>query len=205
MNLLKIFKTVSALCLIVLLASCIISNNNQNSKNSMKKALFIIAQKDFQDQEFSDPYQKLQEKGVKVIIASKEAGKAIGKFGKEIKAEIAINKVKAIDYDVIIFIGGPGAVSYQQDADAHRIAREAVENGKILAAICIAPTILAEAGVLDGVSATCWNGDGGPGMLLQERGVNFTNEEVTVDGNIITANGPSTAEKFANNILEKLF
>lgn len=172
----------------------------------MKKALIIIAQEGFQDQEFSVPYEKLQENGVEVEIASKETGKAVGKFGKEVEAKIALSDVNVDNYDVVIFIGGPGAVNYQQDYNAHRIAQEAVSKGKILAAICIAPTILAEAGVLEGVSATCWNGsDGTQGLLLQDRGANFTNEELTVDGNIITANGPEAAEKFANKILEKLF
>ena len=67
---------------------------------------------------------------------------------------------------------------------------------KPLGAICIAPTILAAAGVLEGIKATVWNRDNAESAFLELHGAIFTNESVTQDGLIITGNGPEAAEEF---------
>lgn len=171
----------------------------------MKQALFIIAFEGFQDQEFGIPYGALQEAGVHCSVASNSLGMAKGKFGKEVHVNLLLMDVNVTDYDAIVFIGGPGAYAYQQDKQAHRIAQEAMEQNKILAAICIAPTILAYAGVLENKEATVWNGDEEQEEILHEHGaISKVDELVVVSGNIITANGPGAAEEFGRVVLEKL-
>src|SRR3989338_10434443 len=170
----------------------------------MVKALFIIAQDGYQDHEYGAPKEILEKAGIEVITASKKAGIGKGRSVSLTKAALSRAEVKVKDYKAIVFIGGPGAVRYQQDEEAQHIAQEAVDQNKILAAICIAPTILAYAGVLKGKKATVWNEDGQQGKILEKKGAIFTNEAVTIDEKLITANGPAAAEEFGKRILKAI-
>lgn len=168
------------------------------------KALFIIAQEGYQDLEYDIPKQIMEKAGIEIVTASKKAGICKGGLGGMATATISIDDTDVADYDAIVFIGGPGAVRYQHDVEAHLTAQEAITEEKVLAAICIAPTILAYAGVLEGKKATVWNGDGKQQKILEKEGATFTGEKVTVDGKIITANGPAAAEEFGKSILKLL-
>lgn len=170
----------------------------------MKKALFIIAPEGYQPLEYQISKKILEDNHVQVITASKEAGTCTDKVGGTTQATVALRDISVPDYDAIVFIGGPGAATYQHDGEAHLTAQEAVNRNKILAAICIAPTILAYAKVLEGKKATVWNSDGQQAEILTKNGATFTNQSVTIDGNLITANGPPAAEEFAKAILKKL-
>jgi protease I len=170
----------------------------------MKKALIIVAQQGYQPYEYGTPKKILEDAGVEIITASKEIGTCTAADGTTTEATIAISEVNVSDYDAIVFIGGPGAVNYQQDVQAHLTAQEAINREKVLAAICIAPTILAYAGVLEGKKATVWNEDNDQAEILTKNGAEFTNESITVDGKIITANGPPAAEEFGKKIVEML-
>ena len=170
----------------------------------MKRTLLIIAQKDYQDHEYGAPKKILEDAGIEVVTASKQMGVCHGAFGGSTEATVAIADINVSDYDAIIFIGGAGAVNYQHDVQAHLTAQEAVNRGKLLGAICIAPTILAYAGVLEGKKATVWNQDGKKAEILIKNGATFIDEAVVVDGKIVTANGPPAAEMFGKKILEML-
>ncbi len=167
------------------------------------KALFIVAQQGYQDLEYGVPKQILEQAGIKTVTASKVRGVARGKIGSTM-AELALKEVRVEEYEVIIFVGGPGAVRYQQDKEAWRIAQETVEKGRLLGAICIAPTILAYAGVLKGKKATVWNEDGEQEPLFKKMGITYTGKAVTQDGMIITANGPGAARDFGKKIVDVL-
>jgi len=169
----------------------------------MVRVLEIIAPKGFQELEYSIPKQIFLENGLEVITASTEKI-AKSHMGNEQIVDLNISEVKVEDYDVVVFIGGGGALVYQNNEFALNICKEAVKQNKLLCAICIAPIILAQSGVLKGKKATVWNGDGEPAKILEKFGAKFTDEEVTIDGNIITANGPPSAEKFAKTILKTI-
>lgn len=162
----------------------------------MKSALLIIAQKGFQDVELNGTRDGLTAAGFEVILASTEAGPCVGKFGGEEMAAVALKDVNVQDYDRIGFIGGPGASNLWQNADAKRIARETVAAKKPLGAICIAPKILAAAEVLAGKKATIWNEDGDQAGFMALHDVQYTGDPVTVDGLIVTGNGPQAAVEF---------
>jgi protease I len=162
----------------------------------MKKVLVIIAHRGFQDHEFEGTVNGLRGSSYEVRVASTEKGTCVGKFGGEVEATIALRDVVVDEFDRIAFIGGPGARELMDNPDAHRIAQETVKAGKVLGAICIAPTILAKAGVLRGKKATVWNEDNQADSILTREGAQYTGESVTVDGRIITANGPKAAEEF---------
>ncbi|RLE46441.1 DJ-1 family protein [Candidatus Woesearchaeota archaeon] len=172
----------------------------------MGKALLIIAPQDFREEELFDTKKALEEKGKECIIASKTKGTCTGKpEGKTAEATLALDEVKTDEFDAIVFIGGMGATIYQNDTTAHKIIKEAYEKGKIIAGICIAPTILANAGILKGKRATVWDsGDKKIATQIEEKGAIYTGENVTTDGKIITANGPHAAKEFGEKIAEMI-
>lgn len=161
-----------------------------------RNALLIIAQQGFQDVELNGTRDGLVDAGFDVILASTEAGTCVGKFGAEEEAAVTLKNVNVQDYDRIAFIGGPGAATLWQNADAKRIAQDTVKAGKPLGAICIAPKILAAAEVLVGKKATVWNEDGDQAGFMALHDVEYTGEPVTVDGLIVTGNGPGAAIEF---------
>lgn len=162
----------------------------------MKKALVIIAQEGFQDKELEGTRRGLTDAGFEIALASGSAGACRGKFGGIERAEIALSNVNVAEYDRVVFIGGPGAAALTNDSDAKRIAVETVVLGKPLGAICIAPTILAAAGVLKNKKATVWNRDDEQSKFLESHGAIYRDEPVTRDGLIVTGNGPEAAEEF---------
>ena len=120
----------------------------------MEKALIIIAQEGYQDTELTGTWKGIEEKGIEIVVASSDRGECRGKFGAKVFAVLALRDVHVADYDRVVFIGGPGAHLYASDPEALRIAREAAQTEKPLGAICIAPRILAAAGILRGRRAT---------------------------------------------------
>lgn len=161
-----------------------------------RNALLIIAQTGYQDHELAGTRDALVVAGFAVVLASEAAGPCTGKFGGSEEASVALRDVHIDDYDRIAFIGGPGAVALAQDPEALRIAREAAASGRPFGAICIAPTILAAAGVLQGKRATVWNEDDEQETVLTAAGATSTGEAVTIDGMLVTANGPKAAKAF---------
>lgn len=162
----------------------------------MTKALIILAHSGYQDTEYAGTRKGLEEAGNEIVIGAKNIGQCTGSLGGNEEATIALKDVQVKDYSHIAFIGGPGAVLLATDPDALKIANEAYRTEIPLGAICIAPVILAKARVLSGKRATIWNEDGQQQEILETYGAEYTGEAVTIDGNIVTANGPKAAEEF---------
>jgi len=171
-----------------------------------KKIAMIIAFKDFQDQEYFNTKEVLENQGAEIVNFSASSGKAIGAYGGEVEVAKILDELEVKDFDAVVFIGGPGASNYIDDSKCHRIAKEAILQDKILGAICIAPAILAKAGVLHGKKATVWTSlmDKSAAKILKENGADYQDKDVVVDGKIITANGPAAAKKFGQAIAEVL-
>lgn len=171
-----------------------------------RKIAMIIAFRDFRDEEYFIPKQTLESSGAKITTVSNSLGKAIGKLGGDTEVDVLLKDFNPGNYNAILFIGGPGAAKYIDDETYHKIVRETVQNNKILGAICIAPAILAKAGVLDGKKATVWSSvmDKSAVKILEEGGANFQPDSVVSDGKIITADGPGAAKGFAQKIIEVL-
>lgn len=163
----------------------------------MKTALVIIAPKQYQDIELDGTRKALLEMGFTVVIGSTEIGICTGKYGGSEKAQVALRDVDVSAYDRIAFIGGPGAEVLRDDIYAMAVAKAAADAHMPLGAICIAPTILAAAGVLESKRATCFMGDDGlEAEFLEDHGATFVHEDVVIDDHLVTANGPEAAEEF---------
>ena len=168
-----------------------------------KKVLMVIAPKNFRDEELALPKKLLEKKGAEITIASTTLDEAEGMLGAKVTPTALIKDVKTESFDAIVFIGGNGARVLFEDRDAHRLARNAKAQGKVLGAICLAPVILANAGVLKDQKATVYPTDETK-RLLKEGGAITLKKAVVEDGLLITANGPNTAARFGDAIIRAL-
>jgi len=177
-----------------------------NQNISGKKIVIIIAFRDFRDAEYFIPKEILETAGAEVKTASNKIGTAIGADGGDTEVDLLVSEINIANFSAVVFIGGPGCLEVLDNEESYRIAKETVSQNKVLAAICISPTILAKAGVLKGKKATVWSSplDGGPVRILKENGAIYEDEDVVVDGKIITGNGPGAAEEFGKTIVEVL-
>ncbi|MBW2971655.1 DJ-1/PfpI family protein [Candidatus Woesearchaeota archaeon] len=166
-----------------------------------KKILMVIAPEGFRDEEFLEPKKVFEGAGAEVTVASKGVKVAKGKLGATADVDMDISEASADDYDAVVFIGGPGAAVYFDDPVALNLAQKSYNSGKVTAAICIAPSILANAGVLDGKQATSFESES---RNIEAKSAGYTGKPVTVDGKIVTANGPAAAKKFGEAIVKLL-
>ena len=163
-----------------------------------KKVALIIASQQFRDEEFKEPRDLLIGKGASVFVVSSSLKESTGMLGMKVKPDILLEDLSIDVVDAVLFIGGIGASEYFTDYDAWSVAREAVKRGKVLGAICIAPVTLAKAGLLKGKMATVYSSEK---ETLIKAGARYTGKPVTVDGNIVTANGPQAAREFAEAVI----
>jgi len=168
------------------------------------KILEVIAPEGFRDEEYLEPKEIFEENGFVVVTCSKGTEVATGKNGTEVDIDIDVTDVQLADYGAIVFVGGPGAQDLMHDSDVIDMVVQADKKKMIIGAICIAPMILHEAGILEGRHVTVWNGDNKQSEILEEDGVIYTGEKVTEDENLITADGPKSAKEFAEAIVNKL-
>ncbi len=166
----------------------------------MSNILIIIAPNGYQDIEYEVPKKVLENSGVKTKTACKtEIAK--GSLGGTTKADLLLKDVNVDDFDGVIFVGGPGSHEYFDDKQALKIAKEFYEKNKLTCAICAAPSILANAGLLEGKTATCFPAEA---ENLKSKKANYTGNAVEQDGLIITADGPPSAKAFGEKILQAL-
>ncbi len=170
-----------------------------------KRVLIVIAPNGFQDYEYGKTKEVLEQSGIETVTGSKTLGKCRGAFGAETEAELSLGEVDASRFDGIAIIGGSGCLqAFSEDSEIIELIKNFSSQNKVTAAICIAPVLLAQSGILDGKKATVWNGDGGQAPRIEKYGAKFVDESVVVDGNIVTANRPKAAEEFGVKIVNLL-
>lgn len=167
----------------------------------MALILLVVAPERFRDEELFDTQAELTQAGHQTVVASTRAGLCPGSRGGHVTVELTLPQVQCADYAAVVFVGGGGAKLLYQDADAWRIAQEIAQADKVVAAICLAPVILAYAGVLAGRQATV---AGTEAATIEAQGAHYTGPGVTVDGNLVTANGPKSARQFGRRIAQLL-
>lgn len=122
--------------------------------------------------------------------------------GTIIVPDATLDQAQGAEYDLIALPGGqPGTDNLRKDQRIGELVRRQAEAGRWLAAICAAPMVLGEAGVLAGLKATSF-----PGCLepLNLPGVKFVDQAVVVDGKVVTSKGPGTAMDFTLTLIEEL-
>ena len=167
----------------------------------MATVLMIIAPERFRDEELFITKEELEKAGHKTVLASTTKGSCPGSRGGFATATLTLAEVQARDYDAVVFVGGGGSKMYFANEEALRIAKEMYKRKKVVAAICLAPVILANAGVLKGKDATV---AGTEAKTIESKGAKYAGPGVTVDGNIVTGNAPKSSRLFGQKINELL-
>lgn len=196
-------KKIALVAVTLIIAGCI----GGEEKTTEKKVLIIIPPYDFNYNEFVGVKNSLEGKVNIVTMSSVE--EPISEDGKKIvvdvdssKFETAMARINISEYSAFIFIGGRGVKEYFGDRIIASVVKYGYEMG-ILAAIGTAPAILVNVHetVFKERNMTC---DPSQIQNLTKMGVNYVEENVVIDGNIITASGADYAEDFANAIKSML-
>jgi 4-methyl-5(b-hydroxyethyl)-thiazole monophosphate biosynthesis len=167
----------------------------------MVKALVFLAT-GFEEIEAVTVVDILRRAGVDVTVAGLTSNVTEGKHGMRIVPDNSIDNVKVEDFDAVVVPGGnPGYKNLRKDSRVIAMIKKASGSNKLVAAICAGPTVLSDAGILNGKACTIY-----PGMdeELEAGGGKPKHDMVVVDGNIITSRGPATALPFALTLAEKL-
>ena len=123
-----------------------------------------------------------------------------GAHGINVQTEDLFEEVNFVESDMIVLPGGmPGTTNLNDHAGVRRVVKDFYEEGKYVAAICAAPTVLANLGILKGKRITCF-----PTVENQIQGAVITRMPATVDGNIITGRGAGTAIDFELKLIDAL-
>jgi len=168
-----------------------------------KKVLFIITPLNFRDEELFEPKKILEESGIKTTVSSVERNECIGMLGARVTPEKVVREVNPDEYDAVVVVGGSGSPRLADYPEVLVLLRRFAEKNKLIAAICLGPTVLAKAGILKGHKATVFPTDWSIAVLTQN-GCDYVDEGVVVDGKIITAKGPKFARLFGEKIKEEL-
>jgi len=171
----------------------------------MKPVLLVIAHKGFQPMEYFVTREVLEAAGIEVKTASDGVDTAFSSITADKAAiYVTLDDVVVDNFSGVFFIGGPGAWEFLNNKKSYHIIREATEKCQAWGAICISPRILAAAGVLKGRRVTGWNDDSELEEILSDAKAEYVHEPVVVDGNLITADGPTAAGEFGQAIVELL-
>lgn len=175
---------------------------------NMAIVLYVIAREGFRDEEYFIPREVFIAAGHTVVTASNgNAGEiAEGSRGGSARVDSALADARAVAYDAVVFAGGPGALKNLDNEESYRLIRETVSAHKLLGAICVAPVILAHAGVLEGKKATAWGSpsDKNSIAVLKNSNAEYVDAPVVEDGAVITANGPKAARAFGEALAARL-
>ncbi|MEO0107998.1 MAG: DJ-1/PfpI family protein, partial [candidate division WOR-3 bacterium] len=152
--------------------------------------LVVIAQRDFDFDEYRNTVRGLGAGGCSVVVAAKETLPAIGHNDSLVKPDIALDQVESSEYSGVVVIGGIGSVLLWDDSLFHQILLRFANSGhQVVAGIGLAPVALAKAGVLQG-RRTAALLDAKAKRALEQAGARFVFRGLAVDGFFITANGP---------------
>lgn len=165
------------------------------------KVAVLIAE-GFHDGETLLPMEFLKERGAEVRVLGPEVGEVKAYNSEQLVAiEKAVAEADVEYYHALILPGGRGPAVLREHEGAVEFVRAFVESGKPVAAICHGPQVLITAGVVEGRTMTCF-----PGMAeeLQAAGAIYVDQEVVMDGNLITSRVPDDIPVFNEAILASL-
>lgn len=168
--------------------------------------VLMLATNGFENDELFKPRQALLDAGAKVTLASIKTdpiqGEKDGEKADTITPDIVLGDVDTEEFDALVLPGGVGNPDkLRMEARAVEIVEEFMDDDKIVAAICHGPWLLVEADVVDGRKTTSW-----PSIRtdLSNAGANVVDEEVVVDGNLITSRKPDDLPAFNQAIIDAL-
>jgi len=170
---------------------------------SPKKAIILTANQ-FEDMELFFPYFRLLEEGVEVDIAAPQKGVIEGEHGYRLNITQTIAEVNPDDYDLLLVPGGfpDGApATVRKVKQAQEIARSFFAKNKPVASICHGPWLLVSADLVKGRHLTGFWHDGVPEEIKAAGGI-YEDNEVVVDGNLVTSRWPMDLPAFTREMVK---
>jgi 4-methyl-5(b-hydroxyethyl)-thiazole monophosphate biosynthesis len=144
----------------------------------------------------------LRRAGIEVVVAGLQPGPVTCSRGTVLVPDVSLDEVLERDFDMVVLPGGlPGADHLDRDERIHSLLKRMADAGRFTAAICAAPKVLANAGLLDNRQATSY-----PGVIdgMDLPATRVVDRPVVQDGKVITSRGPGTAMDFALALIEQL-
>jgi len=172
----------------------------------MPKRVLILATDGFEQSELIEPRKALEKAGIETVVASPKSGEIKGwnhtDWGESVKVDAALSEVSAEDFDALMLPGGQmNPDSLRMDDEVIGLIEDFDEAEKTIAAICHGPWLLVEADIVEGRAVTGW-----PSIRtdLENAGAQVFDEEVIVDGNLITSRQPSDIPAFSQALIDAL-
>lgn len=179
---------------------------SESTNNDTKTIAFLVAAEGIEQVELTDPWQAVVDAGHTAVLVSPKSG-TVQMFNHLDKADtkkvdVTVADAQGGDYAALVLPGGvanPDALRTYKDAVA--FVREFVDSGRPVAAICHAPWTLVEADAVDGRQLTSW-----PSLKtdIGNAGGTWTDQEVVIDGNLITSRNPDDLPAFCSALLDAL-
>ena len=167
------------------------------------KRVAMLVEDAFEDRELTGPLEALQGAGATVVLVGSAAGAEYrGKRGEAIvRADIAAGAARIKDFDAVVIPGGHAPDRMRMRHAMVDLARDAMEAGKPVAAICHGPQVLISANVLRGRTLTCW-----PSIAVDVKNAGglYVDKPVVEDGNLITSRKPDDVPVFSDAIIRAL-
>jgi protease I len=166
----------------------------------MTRIAFVLGN-DFEDAEFETPHTTLLKHGLEVDVIGTDTDDVTGKHGTNVSIDKAIDDAAASDYDLLVIPGGFSPDHLRTDERIVDFVKAFADADKVIAAVCHAPSLLIEAGLVEGRTMTSW-----PSIRtdLRNAGAEVVDREVVVDGNVITSRNPDDLPAFTDTILASL-
>lgn len=168
----------------------------------MVKKISILAADGYEDMELWYPRLRLLEAGFDAVIAAADLKARASKHGYMTDVQLATADLRPGDYAAVIIPGGiKGAENIRMDAAAVRFVRQMHDEDKVVASICHGAWVLISAAIVKGKTLTCYKGMKDD---LIAAGARYVDEEVAVDGNLISSRKPADLPAFMKEILKRL-
>ncbi len=162
--------------------------------------VYVFLATGFEEMEALAPVDVLRRAGIETETVGVGAQRVIGAHGIPVFTDTTADRIDAATAEMIVLPGGmPGTLNLQADSHVQAAIDAAVKNNRFVAAICAAPMILGEKGLLDKKKATCY-----PGFEEKLIGAECRGDAVCMDGKFITGRGPGVAIEFALKLLSVL-
>ena len=160
--------------------------------------VYIILADGFEEVEALGCLDILRRAEIKTYLASTDGEYVTGSHKITVKVDMSIDDIEPLNIEGIVLPGGmPGTLNLQKDERVIKLIEYCVKNNKLISAICAAPMILGDLGLLNGKKATCF-----PGFEENLVGAEVVSDLVVTDGNFITGKGAGAALMFGAAIAD---
>jgi protease I len=167
------------------------------------KRVAILVEQEFEDRELAGPLEALRGVGATVVLIGPTAGSQFtGKRGDVVvTSDIAAGSARIADFDALVIPGGHAPEKMRMRHAMVDLARDAMDAGKTVAAICHGPQLLISANTLRGRTLTCW-----PSIAIDVKNAGglYVDKPVVEDGNLITSRKPDDVPVFSEAIIRAL-